>query len=217
MEKENRMNKREEYIMNQVLKGTPESDREQIVEFIRKHFTDSQSKRYTVWIANQLKHLLPSGRDKFSSEDFQEIIDWASSENKDIFKFSFEEAVQEQKKWHEKLESNPEYVKKPSLDKSRIIHQFPNGFFVYILTPKDLRYEGSIMGHCVGTGQRYANSIRNGESIILSLRGTNNNPHATVEIKVDGGITQIQGKGNKTPIPEYTEMIIEFMEFVFNL
>ena len=64
-----------------------------------------------------------------------------------------------------------------------VVHKYPVDWTVRSLhTPEELKAEGSAMGHCVG-GYGYADQVRNGDTMIYSLRDEKGHPHATWEIK----------------------------------
>lgn len=87
------------------------------------------------------------------------------------------------------------------------------------LRPSDLRLEGTLMGHCVGSkGMGYIRAVKDGEIEIWSLRSRDNKPRFTLEVDTDfysaddGGptmqtltpafyraraIKQLKGKGNR--------------------
>ena len=63
------------------------------------------------------------------------------------------------------------------------------------------------MSHCVAS---YYRQQENSE--IYSLRDKKNNPHATIEIKINAGrIEQIKGKGNGSIHPLYAGYILQFI------
>jgi len=90
------------------------------------------------------------------------------------------------------------------------------------LRPSDLRLEGTLMGHCVGSkGMGYIRAVKDGEIEIWSLRSRDNKPRFTLEVDSAfydvGGraevpeegdnwrvwrgehIKQLKGKANRTP------------------
>lgn len=85
------------------------------------------------------------------------------------------------------------------------------------LRPSDLRLEGTLMGHCVGSkGMGYIRAVKDGEIEIWSLRSRDNKPRFTLEVDAafhdDFGptgkpdpawrgqhIKQLKGKANRTP------------------
>jgi len=82
---------------------------------------------------------------------------------------------------------------------------------------------GAVVHNCVGG---YCWNVRNGSSTIYSLRDPKGEPHVTIEFKGQHGdlterpitgiddpnidVVQVQGKGNRDPIPEYDEMVQEW-------
>jgi hypothetical protein len=191
--------------------------------------------KYDTWIAKIVKDALkglekrnaPLNVDILDKElEFQSILDWMIEEKVDAFKYTFDEAFQAQDIWHQKIAMNMqiEKIDNPDLEPERIVYRCQNQeYFFYILDPRELKYEGTHMGHCVG-GVGYQNKVKNDNSIIVSLRDKNNNPHVTTEIllRKDGGVSingivaQCQGKmneGTRKPKPKYLEMIQEFVLF----
>jgi nicotinamide mononucleotide adenylyltransferase len=77
----------------------------------------------------------------------------------------------------------------------------------YELTDEDsLKNEGSRMEHCVGD---YCDEVGSGDTQIFSLRGPNNDPHATVEFSVpDKEIEQVKGKGNDLLSYRYADPLL---------
>lgn len=172
--------------------------------------------KYDVWIAKEIKKDIDL-LNHFNKIRF--ILDWAIETKADIFTYTFEQAFSEQDIWHKKLfeENNIEDIKIPKLDNERVIFRCSNKtHFLYLLKPEDLTYEGNKMNMCVG-GDNYKQKVRNGRSIILSLRDEKNIPHVTTEIDtMSGNIVQQSGNSNLTPKPEYQNMIIEFVLFATN-
>jgi len=87
-----------------------------------------------------------------------------------------------------------------------------------------LKYEGEIMGHCVGG---YCPDVVEGRSKIFSLRDDKGRPHVTIETApgpkiFDTGtpegrpgpekIVQIKGKGNRAPVKEYLPAVQDFVK-----
>jgi hypothetical protein len=88
---------------------------------------------------------------------------------------------------------------------ARVLHTFPDKFFVLDLTPEELPAESKAMGMCVGDPRyRYAQEVRAGRTKILSLRRPSGKPLFTIEALVGPGrlineIVQIKGKANRLP------------------
>lgn len=92
------------------------------------------------------------------------------------------------------------------------VYQWEDGWTIRKLEGKDCRYEGDVMGHCVGG---YGNTVDRGEVQIYSLRDPKNEPMVTMEVEPDGGIVQIQGKANTYPKDEYQERIKDWIQTGF--
>jgi hypothetical protein len=181
-----------------------------------KNKSEKRKHKYDVWIAKEVKKDLTL-LDR--SIDLRLIIDWAVENKIDLFSYSFEDAYTEQMNWHINLmvSHGVEEIKIPEIDKERIVFRFSDkNHFLYLLNEKDLEYEGKKMGHCVG-GQNYKSNMKNGSSLILSLRDQNNDPHVTIEIQTSSSmVVQQQGKGNKKPINKYLQLLKEFIMYASN-
>lgn len=97
----------------------------------------------------------------------------------------------------------------------RVVHRWPDGFYVQDLLPSELAAEGREMGMCVGRPDMgYGKAVREGEIKILSLRRPNGRPLFTIEANLGpdpetakaGGkfitivrIEQVKGKANRLP------------------
>ncbi len=88
---------------------------------------------------------------------------------------------------------------------------------------ESLKYEGEVMGHCVGG---YCPDVESGRSRIYSLRDKKGEPHVTIEVQhgeMRGGqsvedylnqspqIVQIKGKANRAPKDEYLPFVQDFV------
>lgn len=179
---------------------------------------DRRKHKYDVWIANQIKKKMMANEPDLleKEEDIFFILDWAIETKPNLTAMTFEQALQEQRKWLKELSKNG-VIRPLPIENERIIHRCSSGRFLYILKPEDLEYEGSVMGHCVG-GIDYKNSVRNMRSIIISLRDRQNKPHITIEVsvmksgqgKMIGVVKQQYGKGNTNPIEAYHQDLREF-------
>lgn len=169
--------------------------------------------KYDVWIAKEAKKNI-SILDRIV--DLRLIIDWAMETKVDLFAYSFQEAFEFQANWHLEMISKYEIEKIniPNIDEDRVIFRFSDKkHFLYLLTAEELKYEGKIMGHCVG-GSNYKQKIKNGLSLILSIRDGKNEPHVTIEIDVSyRTVIQQQGKSNQEPTKKYKNFIKEFLFF----
>lgn len=190
--------------------------------FVGQNISQDQAKnekrkhKYDVWIAKEAKKDL-SILDRLI--DIRLIIDWAIDTKVDLFAYGFEEAFMEQSNWHQQMLNQYEIedIKIPELDHERIVFRFSDKkHFLYSLISDDLKYEGKIMGHCVG-GQNYKTKVKNKVSKILSLRDHNNEPHVTIEIDIPSGqVVQQYGKGNQEPVAKYRKFLKEFVLYASN-
>ena len=169
--------------------------------------------KYDVWIAKEAKKNI-SILDRIV--DLRLIVDWAIETKIDLFAFTFQEAFESQAFWHLEMISRYEIEKIniPNIDEERIVFRFSDKkHFLYLLNAEELKYEGKVMGHCVG-GNNYKQKIKNGLSIILSIRDSKNDPHVTIEIDVPSRmVIQQQGRANQEPIKKYKNFIKEFLLF----
>lgn len=169
--------------------------------------------KYDVWIAKEAKKNI-SILDRVV--DLRLIVDWAIETKIDLFAFTFQEAFESQAFWHLEMISRYEIEKIniPNIDEERIVFRFSDKkHFLYLLNAEELKYEGKVMGHCVG-GNNYKQKIKNGLSIILSIRDGKNDPHVTIEIDVPSRmVIQQQGRANQEPIKKYKNFIKEFLLF----
>lgn len=178
-----------------------------------KNKNDKRKHKYDVWIAKEAK----KNKEILNRiVDLRLIVDWAYETKADLFSYSFDEALSEQARWHVEMLSKYkiEDLKIPEIDESRIVFRFSDkNHFLYILNADELKYEGKIMGHCVGGGS-YKQKIKNKISIILSIRDSKNQPHVTIEIDVSTRtVIQQYGKGNSEPVQKYRNLIKEFFLF----
>lgn len=177
---------------------------------------DKRKHKYDVWIAKEVK------KDESILDrvfDLRLIIDWATDTKADLFAYDFKEAYSEQAKWHQDMlnQYQIEDIKIPEINHDRIIFRFSDKkHFLYLLSPDELKFEGKMMGHCVG-GQNYKTKVKNKVSMIISLRDQANEPHVTMEIDIPSSqVVQQYGKSNKEPVKKYQKMLKEFVLYASN-
>jgi hypothetical protein len=192
-----------------------------VVTYIHSLGEDFGTHKYDVWIAKEAK------KDEdilLRNTDLYLIVDWASSTSANIFIMNFEEAIEAQKDWHKKMISVAEHnlIDIPEADQDRVIYiTKDNKYFLYILSDKDLKYEGMTMNHCA-SGESYQKKVKNGKSIMLSLRDLNNKPHVTLEIAISknkagaysGRVVQQYGNSNQVPSDKYRKALLECVVFM---
>ncbi len=195
--------KKREYLLNNLQLS------EQVVDTI-VHLCDEMlgTDKYAVWIGKESK----KNASILDYNMLREIIDWAQSKKPDILSMDYDAALEQSKIFHETLRNKKVTDKGEVVDEKRIVYRCSdNKHFFYTLKPQDLKREGDMMGHCVGTNDLYRKKIRKGTIKIISLRDEKNLPHVTCEINMlNGESTQISGKGNDMPIPKYLDFITEF-------
>jgi muramidase (phage lysozyme) len=220
---------REEYIKKTFFSDLSEGEAEELVKKISEvgnsigfiggnanqdnELAEKRKHKYDVWISKEVK----KSRDIINRlTDIRLIVDWASETNADIFKSDFDSAYQLQAEWHDDMRRKYriENMDIPSIEEDRVIFRFSDQeHFLYLLTPKDLKLEGAVMGHCVG-GKNYKSKIKNKQSLIFSVRDKSNMPHVTMEIDVNSrSLIQSFGKGNKPPVEKYNNMLFEYALF----
>ena len=87
--------------------------------------------------------------------------------------------------------------------------------WVKLTTGQCVKYEGTLMGHCVGG---YEREVEAGDVWIFSFRDKDNQPHITIEVAPPVGseieIQQIKGKENKPPVAKYHDKVIDFLRIM---
>ena len=205
-------NKKYDFIVQKM--NIPSVIADEVMDYCKQH----NSEKYAVWIAREANKT-----PNFDYSSLNKIMDWAHSKRPDILPMSFQKAQEESDKWHNELDKNSskEFAKRLSLDEKRNIYRtLDNKHFFYLLTPSELKYEGQYMGHCIGTNPFYASRLKKNQIQVLSLRDENNLPHVTIEmiLQQDGLLRtgQISGKGNKSPIDKYQNLITEYGLFLIS-
>jgi len=197
------MNKKVEFLINQF--KISEEDAVKIYNFCQKAHAD----KYVVWIAKEFKkkeNLLDS------LQEATYIFDWVIKNRINILNFDFETAFEESKKWHEesfKITKKVNQVEEKEEDPSIVYRCKDKKHYFKILTPQELEEEGEMMGNCIGG---YGYKIKDGKSVIISLRDEKNMPHVDIEIDAKTGESlQVRGKQNLDPVKKYKELIIEYV------
>ncbi len=165
--------------------------------------------KYDIWIAKEVKkdNTLLNNLDGFLF-----IIDWAQKERPNISSLSFEQAHVLSQAWHDTMQFDNSVKNKDVEEDDKILYKCRDGVHYFVLLEaEDLMTEGEIMRNCVGG---YTDKVRQGRSLIVSLRDEKNESHITMEIDVSSGqAIQTKGKGNSEPAPRYLKLITEFAVF----
>ncbi len=148
-------------------------------------------------------------------DELMSIKDWYRDSGRPAMdRRSWADAYAEAREWEKEKASEGSGMRYQTTDPRNVLYRDPEtGFTVQnVKSANDLKVEGNLMQHCVG-GYGYAERVKKGETLILSLRDQRNKPHATIEVSL-AGIVQIKGKQNAAPKNEYKEILKRF--FVLN-
>jgi hypothetical protein len=167
------------------------------------------SEQALLWINTVLKNYLKKHREDQS--EIEHIIDYLVSDKapKRLGRMSYKEAKVNAKKWTDASQKKGRGLKDSSED-IEVVHDFFDGYkIVKLLTKKAFQREGSAMSHCLA-GYGVGDGVE-----IYSYRDAKNMPHATFEVRKEGGeILQIKGKGNGSIHPKYITPILSFLDLV---
>lgn len=170
-------------------------------------FPSNNYKTYIRWLANYIN----SSRNFPSETKLRYVADYLNQNDLDT-NLSFEDLYALSKVWHET--GFHEKVDTGEYKTRDVVYDFGNGYTIVKVPPEDLELEGDKMQHCIGG---YKDWVQSGGAIIYSLRGTNNNPHVTIEFDpIRKKIIQIKGKQNKQPIPKYSAMVQDWLTKTFD-
>lgn len=165
--------------------------------------------KYDVWIAKEVKK---NPEILFNVKDVQYIIDWANRTRPNISPMDFAQAYKAAEEWHKSMKFEDIEMTELKEEDERIIYRCSDKkHYFMLLRPEDLSDEGNIMRNCVGG---YTEKVRQGRSLIVSLRDEDNVSHVTLEVDVETGMSvQIRGKANSDPSAKYKRLIAEFAIF----
>jgi hypothetical protein len=157
----------------------------------------------TEWLGNQL------AKQPVDLNHLGFILDWARGTGTSLKMLSYDKAHLEADLWHANFKST-EIADSAGYKTKNVVYKFPDGYtIVKVTNAADLKLEGELMGHCVGT---YEYKVDTGKSNIYSLRDPKNAPHVTIEISPSGRVIQIQGKQNQAPILKYQPYVLTWLE-----
>lgn len=167
------------------------------------------------WLRTTGKKALTKGFSSLGSpteSQVEHILDFLVSPDAPtrLQKMSFQDAKRKAKEWSEKNQKKGRNLKDGDED-IELVHDFLNGTkIVKLKTKSAFQREGFLMNHCVG-----GYSPNTDDMNIYSYRDEKNMPHATFEVRKNGGeITQIKGKGNGPIHPKYIHPILAFLKSV---
>lgn len=147
-------------------------------------------------------------RKPVSQGEIEHIIDFLVSPAapQRLMKMSIVQAKESADKWSKANQKKGREIVDGDSDVSAL-HQYNDGSrIVKLLTKKAYEREGFFMSHCLG-GYQVSKDIE-----IYSYRDAKNLPHATFEVRKNGGeVVQIKGKGNGAIHPKYIMPILDFL------
>ena len=127
-----------------------------------------------------------------------------------IASYDWNGAKKMSEEWHAMMAGKGSGLMFEPIKEENVVYSFRDGHTIQLVTSEnDLQAEGNKLNHCVGG---YCEDVKNGESVIYSLRDEINSPIATIELNRDGAVVQIQGHSNTEPAEEYTPYIREWVE-----
>lgn len=178
----------------------------------------SKSKKYSIWIANQLLHipiqahsLILNKKQDFVLFDNQidNILDWKKEvQGINLNDYTFKKAVVEADKFHKSL-----FVPNNNgLKNTNVVLDCGDYKWVQLVTIQDCKEEGSTMGHCIGNSS-HNTRISSGDSIAFSLRDKFNRPHLTIEaLSKNKKVFEFKGHSNSAPKSEYLDYFVQLNE-----
>lgn len=159
--------------------------------------------RFDILTKNYIKSLQNHYKD-----DITKVLHYVNSplhDNKpNINKLSLEDALKTSEKWHDEIEHT--IGKEIENETGTVIMKFDDGYYWIDLETTTCEDEAEAMGHCGNT---------NAGTTILSLRDKKKRPHVTIAYNEnEDKFTQIKGKGNNKPIPEYHKYIVDLIIYL---
>lgn len=167
-------------------------------------------KEVITWV-NQTVGAALKKKKPVKQETIEHILDYLVSPSapKRLLKMSISQAKLNADKWSKANQKKGRNI----VDKDgdiEVIHEYADGSRIVKLISKNAyKREGFLMSHCLG-GYSPSRGID-----IYSYRDAKNNPHATFEVRRNGGeTTQIKGKGNGPIHPKYIMPILDFLQSI---
>ncbi|MCZ7861790.1 PcfJ domain-containing protein [Agrobacterium salinitolerans] len=208
---------------------------QQAAEIERALATHSQDERVNalldICVGRILKKDARRGNDwtqQYKAETIDHIVEWlamACAEDahwlsnmtpegkpKKLLKFSkVQDVVKEADEFFRKRTANAPKVTEEDSTDEKTVFKLDGGYrIVQMLSTTALDREGSLMGHCVGSGG-YDTALKTEREMFFSLRDSRNKPHVTMQVRiVDKKVLQARGKQNQYPVTRYAKMISAF-------
>lgn len=125
-----------------------------------------------------------------------------------IGRLNVEQALEQAEKWFERVRLSTQVSNGAVHGGLAKLATTNVGTWYELMTAEALKYEGKMMGHCVGGG---GYTVGEGSTTrIFSLRNEKNEPHVTIEAR-HNQIQQVKGKQNKAPVAKYHEAVKVFL------
>jgi hypothetical protein len=130
---------------------------------------------------------------------------------KKLMKFGTLEAIRAEANRQMQRKQEKQAATQPLSEEDELVHfELEGGWrIVRMLSERALDRESELMQHCIGHGG-YDDTLRNEDTLLLSLRDPSGKPHVTIEIE-DGELSQFQGKQNKVPLDKYIVRCLPFL------
>ncbi len=191
--------------------------------------TTASRKQFIKWLANACER----HKDAPSANDLLHIKDYLNGSEEPVNLDQFDhwnELYRAAQQWHEVQWGGEVTGKFGYYRTDDVVYSFSNGYkIVAVSDPQDLKVEGDMMQHCVGTN--YCYYVEEGRGKIYSLRDPSNKPHVTIRTRVERStwpikeltelsgetyqpietVEEIKGKQNEPPVAKYQEMIKEWL------
>lgn len=145
------------------------------------------------------------------------LRDWYNGmldENKyfDINSYSIEQAIAASDRWHAYMAGRGQLMAYGPIKPHNIVFTYgkdhPGWTIQLVNTKHDLEVEGNLMDHCVGG---YWKQVREGKSVIYSLRDAQNHPHVTLEVINGNQVVQIMAMHDREPDDEIKEILSQWL------
>lgn len=163
-----------------------------------------------LWL-NQIVGAAIKKKKRVDQSEIEHVIDYLSSPAAPVrlMKMSMAQAKESADKWSSANQKKGRSIVDTDAD-LQTLHQYPDGSkIVKLVSKKAYEREGFFMSHCLG-GYKVSKDIE-----IYSYRDAKNMPHATFEVRRNGGeVVQIKGKGNGPIHPRYILPILDFLSSI---
>ncbi len=173
-----------------------------------KYANGMNAREEVIWWINNTINAALKKKKQINQGEIEHIIDYLSSPAapQRLMKMSIIQAKESADKWSKANQKKGKEIVDNDND-IKSLHEYPDGSRIVKLISKEAyKREGFFMSHCLGGYQVTK------DTEIYSYRDSKNLPHATFEVRKNGGeIVQIKGKGNGPIHPKYIMPILDFL------